>query len=80
MVNIGGGQPVGLNALQYETIERALGVAANKGQCCRCQKGDFVATFAKAELLEALTGYRPSTPVEEGVRRFVEWYRGYHGQ
>lgn len=75
VVNIGGGQPVGLMPF-IETIERALGVAATKVML-PMQKGDVAATFAKAELLVALTGYRPSTPVEEGVRRFVAWYRDY---
>jgi UDP-glucuronate 4-epimerase len=35
--------------------------------------------MADVEALERDTGYRPSTPVETGVARFVEWYRGYYG-
>ncbi|MEC5382415.1 SDR family NAD(P)-dependent oxidoreductase [Aurantimonas sp. C2-6-R+9] len=76
VVNIGGGQPVGLMPF-IETIERALGVEATKIML-PMQKGDVAATSARAQLLEALTGYSPSTPVEEGVRRFVAWYRDYH--
>ncbi|MGP9822166.1 NAD-dependent epimerase/dehydratase family protein [Salinarimonas sp. NSM] len=77
VVNIGGGQPVGLMPF-IETIEAALGMPAKKTML-PMQKGDVAATFARAELLRALTGYVPATPVEEGVRRFVEWYRAYHG-
>jgi UDP-glucuronate 4-epimerase len=39
------------------------------------QQGDVPATFAGADLLKQLTGYVPSTTVEEGVRAFVQWYR-----
>jgi UDP-glucuronate 4-epimerase len=42
------------------------------------QKGDVPATFASADLLERLTGYRPSTPVSEGVENFVRWYREHY--
>ena len=44
------------------------------------QPGDVPTTFANADLLERLTGYRPATRVEEGVARFLEWYRGYYGR
>ena len=40
--------------------------------------GDVERTFASADLLEALTGYRPSTRLEEGIRTFVDWYRGHY--
>ncbi|WP_372424154.1 NAD-dependent epimerase/dehydratase family protein [Salinarimonas chemoclinalis] len=76
-VNIAGGRPVGLVPF-VETIEAALGVGAKK-ILLPLQKGDVPATFARAELLEALTGYVPATPVEEGVRRFVAWYREHYG-
>ena len=42
------------------------------------QTGDVQATWADHRLLEALTGFRPATPVEEGVGRFVEWYREFY--
>lgn len=38
------------------------------------QQGDVPRTFASPDLLEALTGFKPSVSVEEGVARFVEWY------
>jgi UDP-glucuronate 4-epimerase len=42
------------------------------------QDGDVPATWASAELLEALIGYKPSTPVAVGVARFVDWYRDHY--
>jgi UDP-glucuronate 4-epimerase len=41
------------------------------------QAGDVPLTFADAELLQALTGYRPTTPLGEGVGAFCEWLRAY---
>ena len=43
------------------------------------QSGDVPQTYASHELLENLTGYRPATPVTEGVRKFVVWYREQYG-
>ncbi|WP_064832438.1 NAD-dependent epimerase [Rhizobium phaseoli] len=73
IVNIGGGQPVGLETF-IETVEQALGQKALRNML-PMQQGDVPRTFAAPELLRALTGYTPQTPVAEGVRRFVEWYR-----
>jgi UDP-glucuronate 4-epimerase len=43
------------------------------------QKGDVPATWADSTQLRELTGFAPATPIREGVRRFVEWYREYYG-
>ena len=43
------------------------------------QPGDVPDTYADVEALRRDTGYAPSTPVEEGVAKFVAWYRGYYG-
>jgi UDP-glucuronate 4-epimerase len=43
------------------------------------QPGDVPDTWANVEALKADTGYEPSTSVEVGVPRFVEWYRAYYG-
>ena len=43
------------------------------------QTGDVYATYADAELLKALTGYRPQTDIRDGMARFVAWYREYYG-
>jgi UDP-glucuronate 4-epimerase len=76
VVNIGGGQPVGLLPF-IETIEKELGKPAIRNML-PMQKGDVRETVASADLLEALTGYRPATSVEEGVKAFVAWYRDYY--
>lgn len=76
VVNVGCGRPVGL--LSYiDEIEAAVGRPA-KRHYMEMQPGDVPKTEASAELLEALIGYRPPTPVREGVRRFVRWYRDYY--
>jgi UDP-glucuronate 4-epimerase len=78
VVNVGRGAPVEL--LDFvEAIETALGRKA-KRNLLPMQPGDVPATFASADLLERLTGYRPVTDIEQGVRAFVEWYRGYFKQ
>jgi UDP-glucuronate 4-epimerase len=74
--NIGNHDPVRL--LDYiEAIEEALGIKAQKN-LLPMQQGDVLDTFADVSALEAWTGFRPRTPVKEGVRRFVEWYREYY--
>lgn len=78
VVNIGGGQPVGLLPF-VETIERELGKPASRVML-PMQKGDVQATVAAPDLLVTLTGYRPATTVEEGVSRFIDWYRSWRGR
>jgi UDP-glucuronate 4-epimerase len=76
--NIGNHQPVELMAY-IEALEEALGRQAEK-KFLPLQDGDVPATYADTAELHAATGFAPATPVREGVRRFVEWYRGYYGQ
>ncbi|KQW30888.1 UDP-glucuronate 5-epimerase [Rhizobium sp. Root274] len=72
VVNIGGGQPE--NLLDFvDIVEKAIGRPA-KRQMLPMQQGDVPRTFASPALMQALTGYTPSTRLEEGVRAFVEWY------
>ena len=74
--NIGNSSPVRL--LDFiEAIEEALGQKAIKN-FLPLQPGDVPATWADVTDLSADFGYQPSTPVEVGIRRFVEWYRGYY--
>jgi UDP-glucuronate 4-epimerase len=75
--NIGNHQPVEL-ARYIEVIEDCIGRKAIKN-LLPLQPGDVPDTFADIEELTRDAGYAPSTPVEEGVGRFVEWYRGYYG-
>ncbi|MBL6458804.1 NAD-dependent epimerase/dehydratase family protein [Belnapia sp. T6] len=77
MVNIGNGQPVGLMPF-IEEIERSLGRPIQRNYM-DIQPGDVPRTWADATLLEALTGFKPSTPVSVGVARFVAWFREYYG-
>jgi UDP-glucuronate 4-epimerase len=75
IVNIGRGAPVEL--LDFiDTLENILGRKAIRNYL-DMQKGDVPRTFASAELLERLTGYRPQTPLEDGLRALVDWYRDY---
>ncbi|MDQ0396454.1 NAD-dependent epimerase/dehydratase family protein [Labrys monachus] len=75
VVNIAAGRPVGL--LDFvEAIETAMGRKAIR-RMLPMQQGDVPRTFASAELLEALTGYRPSTELAQGIRAFVQWYRAW---
>src|SRR5687768_17395351 len=78
LYNIGNNQPVEL--MRYiECIEKSLGKQAQKN-LLRLQAGDVPDTFADVEDLVKDVGYKPATPVEEGVRRFIEWYVGYYRQ
>jgi UDP-glucuronate 4-epimerase len=72
VVNIGGGQPVDLMHF-VETIEATLGKPAIHNML-PMQPGDVHRTYAVPDLLVALTGFKPNIEVEDGVRRFVEWY------
>ena len=75
--NIGNSNPTPL--LEYiEAIEAALGVTAVK-EYLPMQPGDVPATAADTRALEAWTGFKPNTPVREGVARFVAWYREFYG-
>jgi len=58
-------------------LENALGKKA-KLELLPMQAGDVHATEADTTALEKLTGFKPKTSVEEGVRKFVEWYRDYY--
>jgi UDP-glucuronate 4-epimerase len=72
LYNIGNNAPVEL--MKYiECIENCLGKKAEKN-LLPLQQGDVPDTFADVEDLVREVGYKPATPVEEGVRRFVSWY------
>jgi UDP-glucuronate 4-epimerase len=75
--NIGNSRPVPL--LRYiEVLEECLGRKAQK-RFLPLQAGDVPETWADTQDLQDAVGYRPETPVEVGVQRFVQWYREYHG-
>jgi len=74
--NIGNSNPV--NLMRYiEVLEKCLGKKA-KLDLLPMQPGDVPATVADVSRLERAVGYRPRTTVDEGVPRFVDWYRNYY--
>lgn len=75
--NIGNNQPVELLQVVAE-LEKCLGKQA-KRELIPMQPGDVPATYADVDDLMRDVGFRPSTPVETGIRNFVDWYRGYTG-
>ena len=78
LYNIGNNNPVEL--LTYiETLEKALGKTAEK-ELLPLQPGDVPDTHADVQALVDDVDYQPSTSIEEGIGRFVEWYLGYFKQ
>jgi len=74
--NIGNNSPVGLMEF-ISTIEKCLGKEAKKN-FLPMQPGDVPATYADIDDLMKTVGFRPSTPIEEGIRKFVDWYKKYY--
>jgi UDP-glucuronate 4-epimerase len=77
VLNIGNNSPVELGDF-IRAIECSCGKTAVKN-LMPMQAGDVPATWADTSLLHALTQYKPSTTVAEGVDHFVRWYRAYYG-
>ncbi|MCL4768505.1 MAG: NAD-dependent epimerase [Hyphomicrobiaceae bacterium] len=77
LYNIGNSSPVELMDL-ISCLERALGRTAVK-RYLPLQPGDVPRTAADIASLADDVGFRPATPIEVGVERFVAWYRDYHG-
>ena len=75
--NIGNNEPVLLLDCIH-LLEEALGKKAEM-QFLPLQPGDVVSTMADVSELEKAVEFRPRTPLGEGIRRFVEWYRRYYG-
>ncbi|HEX2018922.1 MAG TPA: capsular biosynthesis protein CpsI, partial [Aurantimonas sp.] len=76
LFNIGNNAPVKLTDY-VGALEAALGRKAQR-EMLPLQPGDLVDTFADVTELERAVGYRPATPVGDGVRAFVDWYRSYY--
>jgi UDP-glucuronate 4-epimerase len=76
LYNVGNHSPVAL--LDYiAAIEKALGKKA-KIELVPQQPGDVEETYADVEALKQATGFQPGTPLEQGIERFVAWYRDYY--
>ncbi len=76
LYNIGNNQPVELMHM-IETLETALGKKAEK-ILLPIQPGDVPATYANVDALIQDVGFKPSTSIEDGMRRFVDWYRRFY--
>jgi UDP-glucuronate 4-epimerase len=76
LYNIGSNDPAELGRF-IEILEQTLGLEANK-ELLPMQPGDMAATYADVQSLVEDFGYRPSTTLEEGIARFVAWYRDYY--
>jgi UDP-glucuronate 4-epimerase len=76
--NIGNNNPVELMHL-IEALEQALGKEAIKN-FMPIQPGDVPATWADVDALSDAVGFRPATSIEDGVEKFVAWYRAYYAR
>jgi UDP-glucuronate 4-epimerase len=77
LYNIGNRTPVELSRF-IEIVETCLGKKAVK-RLLPAQPGDLISTSADVADLVRDAGFAPDTPVETGIRRFVDWYRDYYG-
>ena len=75
--NMGNNEPVQLMEF-IETIENATGKKADKNMM-GVQNGDVIATYANIDELIEVVGIKPSTQLREGICKFVNWYKEYHG-
>ncbi|MCB5226053.1 NAD-dependent epimerase [Alishewanella sp. 16-MA] len=76
LFNIGNNQPIKLMSF-IEAIEQATGKTAIK-EFLSMQDGDVPATFADIDDLQAAVDFKPATPIDVGMQRFVDWYKGYY--
>jgi len=77
LYNIGSNNPI--NLMRYiEVLEETLGIEAKKNYL-PLQPGDVPDTFADVTDLMRDVGYKPETPIEDGIRNFVAWYKDYYG-
>ncbi|STT55470.1 Uridine diphosphate galacturonate 4-epimerase [Klebsiella pneumoniae] len=74
--NIGNSSPVEL--MDYiNALEQALGLEAKKNMM-PIQPGDVLNTSAETQALYETIGFKPETPVQQGVKNFVDWYKEYY--
>lgn len=76
LYNIGNNQPIPLLSF-IETLEKTIGTKAHK-HFMPMQKGDVVSTCANIDALSENFHYKPKTPLEEGIKRFVQWYLEFY--
>jgi UDP-glucuronate 4-epimerase len=78
LFNIGNNHPVELNYF-IELIEKNLGKKAKKN-LLPLQKGDVLKTYANIEALKNYVGFKPTTSIEEGIKKFIDWYKKYYNK
>jgi UDP-glucuronate 4-epimerase len=77
VVNLGRSDPVSVNEL-LALLERITGRRAQRNEV-GMQPGDVERTYSDTSKLARMTGFTPDTPLEKGLRAFVDWFRRYHG-
>jgi UDP-glucuronate 4-epimerase len=75
--NIGNNNPVELNKF-IKVIEDVLGKKAKK-KLMDIQPGDVASTYADVDDLMEDVGFKPATPIDVGIKRFVHWFKGFYG-
>ena len=75
--NIGNNKPVGLKDY-IAVLEKEIGKKARQ-HYLPLQKGDVLKTCADIEKLNQINGFKPEIDLEEGIKYFIEWFRGYYG-
>jgi UDP-glucuronate 4-epimerase len=75
--NVGNQKPVEVVAL-LDVLEKVIGKSARR-ELLPMRPIDVLETFADSSELQRATGFAPRTPIEDGLRSFVTWYRGYRG-
>ena len=78
LYNIGNNNPVELTKF-ISVLENCLGKKAKKN-LLPIQPGDVPETYADVNDLAEDVGFKPATPIEEGIKKFVEWYKEYYGK
>jgi UDP-glucuronate 4-epimerase len=77
LFNIGNNEPIQLSRF-IQAIETSCGKEAEKIML-GMQPGDVERTYADTSRLEEIVGYKPQTEIEDGIQRFVDWYKAYRG-
>jgi UDP-glucuronate 4-epimerase len=77
LYNVGNAQPVEVTAL-LDSLEKVIGKPARR-ELLPMRPIDVLETFADSSELQRATGFAPRTPIDDGLRAFVTWYRGYRG-
>jgi UDP-glucuronate 4-epimerase len=76
--NVGNEQPIEVTAL-LDILEKVIGKPARR-ELLPMRPIDVLETFADSSELQRATGFAPRTPIEDGLRAFVTWYRDYRGK